>query len=235
MLTLARLFRWELWSKFWYLVLFPARSIGQLLLWLGRSELTPPGEDVEHYGDTEEQSSKVRDDLMMLSEYIMLILLLKGTNPSSNPCSITIEERNITAECSSNRKLLMIGIFAEVYLLDDTVIRKAPRSNMDEDTQPIHREATIYSILGEHPRIAECLSFGSTDFVDIKYYPNGDLAAFVLNKKEELDFDHQQKWFRQIIEAVDKIHEHNIIHSDLALRQFFLDGNLDVLFRIRRT
>lgn len=85
----------------------------------------------------------------------------------------------------------------------------------------------MYSILGEHPRIAECLSRGTTDFVDVKYYPHGDLAAFMLNKKDEVTLDLQRKWLRQIIEAVVKIHEHSVIHLDLALRQFFLDDNLD--------
>jgi serine/threonine protein kinase len=112
--------------------------------------------------------------------------------------------------------------------LDEAVVRKMPRSKNDEDMLPILREATVYSILGKHPRIAECLSRGRTDFVDIEYYPSGDLAAFIRVRKEKLTPDLQRKWFRQIIEAVVSIHEHDIIHSDLALRQFFLDGNLDV-------
>ena len=103
-----------------------------------------------------------------------------------------------------------------------------PRSNSYEDAQPILRESMVYSVLGKHPRIAECFSLGRTDVVDTKYYSNGDLAAFVFNKTEQLDFDLQNKWFQQIIEAVKKIHEHDIIHSDLALRQFFLDDNLNV-------
>lgn len=124
-------------------------------------------------------------------------------------------------------KLLKIGIFAEVYLLNGTIIRKLPRSESDEDLQPILHEATIYTILGKHPRIAECLSFGETKFVDVKYYPHGDLAAYTLNAKGTLTIDLQKKWFQHIIEAVVKIHEHDVIHSDLALRQFFLDDNLD--------
>lgn len=84
----------------------------------------------------------------------------------------------------------------------------------------------VYSNIGKHPRIAECLSLGRTDFVDTRYYPNGDLAAFVFNRNN-LDRDLQRKWFRQIIEAVNLIHAHDIIHSDLALRQFFLDDNLN--------
>ncbi|PYI28639.1 kinase-like protein [Aspergillus indologenus CBS 114.80] len=129
---------------------------------------------------------------------------------------------------SDNAKLLKIGIFAAVYLLDDAVIRKLPRGTTCEDALPITREAMVYSIIGKHPRIAECLSLGRTDLVDTRYYSNGDLAAFISNRANKLGRDLQRKWFRQIIEAVYLIHEHDIVHSDLALRQFFLDDNLNV-------
>lgn len=35
------------------------------------------------------------------------------------------------------------------------------------------------------------------------------------------------KWFQQIIEAVDHIHVHGVIHPDMALRQFFVDDDLN--------
>ncbi|PYI07110.1 kinase-like protein [Aspergillus sclerotiicarbonarius CBS 121057] len=149
-----------------------------------------------------------------------------NTSTSSNPFHITVEEHRITVP-PGNGKLLKIGIFAEVYLKDDAIVRKVPRSNTHEDSQPILREAMIYSILGKDPRIAECLSLGQTDFVDTKYYSNGDLAAFISDQIDKLDFDLQRKWFRQIIEAVNIIHKHGVIHSDLALRQFFLDDDLN--------
>lgn len=103
-----------------------------------------------------------------------------------------------------------------------------PRGNACEDALPIIREAMVYLIIGKHPRIAECLLLGRMDFVDTWYYSNGDLAAFISNWANNLDCDLWRKWFRQIIEAVNLIHKHNIIHSDLALRQFFLDDNLDI-------
>lgn len=115
-----------------------------------------------------------------------------------------------------------------VYLLDNIVVRKVPRGNACEDALPIIREAMVYLIIGKHPRIAECLSLGRMDFVDTWYYSNGDLAVFISNWANNLDRDLWRKWFWQIIEAVNLIHEHNIIYLDLALRQFFLDDNLDI-------
>ncbi len=132
-----------------------------------------------------------------------------------------------TTEQPSDHNLISIGIFAKVHLLDGTVVRKVPRSKSQEDAQPILREATIYTILGDHPRIAQCLSLGETDYVDVKYYPNGDLVAYFQKNNSSITSSLQLKWFQQIIEAVDKIHEHGVIHSDLAMRQFFVDDDLN--------
>lgn len=197
------------WSTFWNLLLLSKNIVYQSLLGFRRTGATPRDvENVEQRGDTREQPSN-------------------DTNISRESFHVTIEERRLTGGQSDNAKLLKIGIFAAVYLLDNAVVRKVPRGNACEDALPIIREAMVYSIIGKHPRIAECLSLGRTDFVDTRYYSNGDLAAFVSNRANNLDRDLRRKWFRQIIEAVNLIHEHNIIHSDLALRQFFLDDNLD--------
>jgi serine/threonine protein kinase len=123
---------------------------------------------------------------------------------------------------------LIIGIFAEVYLLDGKTIRKSPRSESEEDMQPIIRETMIYDIIGVHPRIAECTSQGSgkVKYIDIKYYRHGDLATYC--RENSITPELQSKWFKQILEAVVVIHSFGVIHSDLALRQFFVDDNLNL-------
>lgn len=90
--------------------------------------------------------------------------------------STTIEQPGVD-------NLLAISSFSFVHLPDKTVVIKLPLSDTEEDSQPIICEATIYKMLGKHPRIAECLSMDSTDYVDIKYYPNGDLESY-LRKNE---------------------------------------------------
>lgn len=88
-----------------------------------------------------------------------------------------------------------------------------PRSQSQEDAQPVYREATIYIMLSEHSRIAQSLSTGKTDYFVVKYYPNGDLVAYLQTNKSRITPDLRLKWFRQIIEAIDKINEHGVIHS----------------------
>lgn len=116
--------------------------------------------------------------------------------------------------------------FAEVYLVDGKTIRKAPPSHSEDDMESIIRETTIYNMMDDHPRTAQCTSRGRTDFVDVKYYPKGDLSEFC--QKNEVSAELQSKWFRQVIEAVEVIHRYGVIHSDLALRQFFVDDELNI-------
>ena len=125
-------------------------------------------------------------------------------------------------------ELLNLSVFAEVHLLGNAIVRKMPRSESEEDNEPILREATIYTMLKDHPRIAQCLSKGQTQHVDTKYYSNGDLATYLQKNQGSIGPSLLSKWFEQIIEAVDIIHSSGVIHSDLALRQFFLDDSLDV-------
>lgn len=121
---------------------------------------------------------------------------------------------------------MIIGGFAEVYLLERETIRKLPHNK--ENLLPLIREAMIYNHIDAHPRIAECLSRGSdsVEYVDIKYYPYGDLASYC--QKNLITSGLQAKWFHQILEAVVACHSFGVIHSDLALRQFFVDDNLDL-------
>ncbi|KAJ5456712.1 hypothetical protein N7530_011986 [Penicillium desertorum] len=105
---------------------------------------------------------------------------------------ITTLEHRPAIEQASNQKLLTISIFAEVYLVDGKTIRKAPRSHSEDDMESVIREATIYNMMDDHPRIAQCTSQGRTDL------------------------------------AVEVIHRYGVIHSDLALRQFFDDDELNI-------
>lgn len=126
----------------------------------------------------------------------------------------------------SNYEFPSISAFSRVYLVDKTTIHKERFSDDEEDALPITQEAATYEILGSHPRIAEYLSHGRTDIVEVKYYPQGDLRAY--RNKHELSPELQAKWFQQILEAVIEIHEHHIIHADLALKQFFIDDDFNI-------
>ncbi|KAI9874616.1 MAG: hypothetical protein M1830_009552 [Pleopsidium flavum] len=132
----------------------------------------------------------------------------------------------------NQQNLISVGIFSFVYLLSDTLIRKVPRrddaDSISNNVQAIHNEATIYTLLGDDPHIAKCLSRGrNEDSIDLEYYPNGDLQSYVGRSKTALKDAFRIRLAGQIIEAVVRIHEKGVVHSDLALRQFLLDTDLN--------
>ncbi|ELR09573.1 hypothetical protein VC83_05528 [Pseudogymnoascus destructans] len=50
---------------------------------------------------------------------------------------------------------------------------------------------------------------------------------YIQTHKESISDASRIRWARQIIEAVALVHEKGIVHADLALRQFFLDSDLN--------
>ncbi|CAG8083213.1 unnamed protein product [Penicillium olsonii] len=130
------------------------------------------------------------------------------------------------SENQDNHKLLTLGIFAEIYLLNDHIIRKIPRGQSEEDLQPTLREALICDVLGTHPRITEWLSKGISDYTEIKYYPRGDLVKYL--DRNSISLELRSRWYQQILEAIVFVHSRGVIHSDIALRQFFIDENFDL-------
>lgn len=139
----------------------------------------------------------------------------------------------ILTEKPTQQNLIAVGIFSVVHRLSDTLVRKLPRTHdaftLPGNIQAITNEATIYALLGENPRIVRCLSIGETlDHVDLEFYPHGTLMSYIQTHKESISDASRIRWARQIIEAMVLVHEKGIVHSDLALRQFFLDSDLNV-------
>ncbi|PLB49653.1 kinase-like protein [Aspergillus steynii IBT 23096] len=193
--------QWPIWSSIWHFI----SSISSCAFWPRRLSLS--------FSTTKKGGQESGDEEPLQSS------VARSSEDDSH--KITIRQ----ATHPDNHQLLIIGIFAEVYLLDNKIIRKVPRSESEEDMQPIIREAMVYDILGVHPRIAEWLSRGS-DYIDIKYYRHGDLANYC--QKHTITAELRSRWFQQILEAIVVIHSHGVIRSDLALRQFFLDDKLNV-------
>ncbi|KAI5245025.1 kinase-like protein [Aureobasidium subglaciale] len=127
--------------------------------------------------------------------------------------------------------LLMVGMSAVTYRIHDTVIKFVhaddeallTQSNVDA----MRNEASLYRILGQHDRIAECLDKSSAwSFIMLKYYPHGDLKNHVAKNGRSLT-KQLKRWARQIIEGVAKVHRNGIRHSDLRLDQWLVDEDLN--------
>ncbi len=129
-----------------------------------------------------------------------------------------------TLQKQGQQKLISVGIFSKVYLVDDLFIRKVPGDTEIDNVQAIRNEANIYALLGNNECIANCSSVNqSLDYVDLEYYPHGDLKTYFERNKRTITSVCRMQIARQVIEAVMVIHRKGVVHSDLALRQFLLD------------
>ncbi|PGH10618.1 serine/threonine protein kinase [Polytolypa hystricis UAMH7299] len=139
-------------------------------------------------------------------------------------------ERELGLVCGeekpSHQNKISHGIFATVHKLSDCRVRKVPATSDIYDQTAIRTESRIYRHLGEHPRILQTLACGD-DYVDLLYMKNGNLEDY-LRSHHPASSKVLRRFARQTVEAVDFIYEKEIVHSDLAARQFLVDDFLDL-------
>ncbi|OBT60197.1 hypothetical protein VE03_10433 [Pseudogymnoascus sp. 23342-1-I1] len=114
-----------------------------------------------------------------------------------------------------------------VYDLGEGRVRKVPASDPDDldlAIKSIRREGDIYEHLGDHQRVIKCLAKGDL-FVDLEFAPHGHIEDYLKSHHDTSDNSRIQ-FAQEIIEAVVFIHSKGIVHSDLAARQFLVDGAL---------
>jgi len=132
-----------------------------------------------------------------------------------------------------NHELLMVGVFAETYRIGN-IVKKVYRKFSDDDNateesiKAIHNEASIYMLLGNHPRIAKYPFIDpSKTYIELKYYPNGNLKGFLEKHRPHIEDTRRKYSARQIIESAEYIHTMGVRHSDFRLEQWLLDEMLN--------
>lgn len=134
-------------------------------------------------------------------------------NPAPCPTTVTLTSNNLIAS----------GIFTLVYRISETRVRKVPRGDDAENIQGVQNEANIYALLGDDDHVARCVSIGqSVDYVDLEWAVHGALDEYVRKIEPQLTTSLLSRLGRTVVECVGVLHRHNVIHSDLALRQFLV-------------
>jgi serine/threonine protein kinase len=134
-----------------------------------------------------------------------------------------------TLGAGRSRDLIGVGVFTHVYNFGDGRVRKVPApdpDNLDLAIKSIQREGKIYGHLGDHPRVIKCVERGDL-FVDLEFAPHGHIEDY-LKSHSDIPDNCRIRFIQEVIEAVVFIHSKGIIHSDLAARQFLIDGSLHV-------
>lgn len=126
----------------------------------------------------------------------------------------------------------MVGNTSETWLIGD-IVRKTYVTSSDvaitkANLDAARKEACVYSILGQHPLIAKCLSISSTkSYIDLKYCRVGSLRDYALSHRQNITDSQLKTWARQLVSSVAYIHSKGVRHADLRLDQWLLDEGLD--------
>lgn len=116
-----------------------------------------------------------------------------------------------------------------MYLIDGTIVRKFPEESTypEDPTIAIRNEKVAYNQIGSHPRITRWIPSDDDDYIDLEYYPNGNIFDYLVQSRPQIPPTLVIQWGSQIIESVAVIHAKDIIHSDLNLKQVMLDNGLN--------
>lgn len=121
------------------------------------------------------------------------------------------------------RAILATGSTSFVGDLGNDQVLKYP--HVAEDRKVIEHEASVYKILGSHPRI---LPYYGQDPAGLRLgrAANGTLREF-LNETPRSPQD-KLKWSRQLVEAVAYIHTMHVFHCDISPRNCFINDKCDL-------
>lgn len=122
------------------------------------------------------------------------------------------------------------GLTGIVELLDNGTIIKSPfpGPEMEEHIRDIEKEYKIYRRLGPHERLVRLVSH-SRDGLVLDYMEKGDLKVYLQTyDPKSISMALKLKWAYQAAEAVELLHNNNIIHCDIKPRNLLLDTTLNI-------
>jgi polo-like kinase 4 len=92
----------------------------------------------------------------------------------------------------------------------------------------VKNEVAIHVQL-HHPNILELYHFFEDQdrvYLVMELCSNGELYQYLKKRKAPLSAPEAQIFFKEIVEGVNYLHEHGIIHRDLKLSNILLDLNM---------
>lgn len=131
------------------------------------------------------------------------------------------------------------GGMAEVYYAENNLGKKAAvkvlKPRLCEDINVVKRfenEAKVMVKL-EHPNITQVLDYGTIDGRPciVMAYLEGDDLKNRLKKGERFSDKQLQKWWNQLVDALNHTHQQSIVHRDIKPSNIFIDksGNVKLM------
>eukprot|EP00005_Dracoamoeba_jomungandri_P011592 CAMPEP_0174263604 /NCGR_PEP_ID=MMETSP0439-20130205/19299_1 /TAXON_ID=0 /ORGANISM="Stereomyxa ramosa, Strain Chinc5" /LENGTH=557 /DNA_ID=CAMNT_0015349029 /DNA_START=335 /DNA_END=2008 /DNA_ORIENTATION=+ len=129
-------------------------------------------------------------------------------------------------------KVITSGLFGDVTLAtheltgEQVIIKEIVKSKVDEE----FREVAIMQQL-RHPNIAhllEVIEGNDKIFIVMQYVGGGELYDYAM-KKDKLPEDEARRFWRQLVQAVQYMHDRGAVHRDLKLENIMLDSWFNVV------
>ncbi|KAF2880903.1 hypothetical protein ILUMI_25279 [Ignelater luminosus] len=121
-------------------------------------------------------------------------------------------------------KCLKTGLEVAIKMIDKKLMQSAGMVNR------VKQEVAIHSRL-KHPSVLELYTF----FEDVNYVylvlelcHNGELQQYLKRNNEVLSEPEASHIMRQIVEGMQYLHSHNILHRDISLSNLLLTRNMQV-------
>lgn len=90
-------------------------------------------------------------------------------------------------------------------------------------------EATIYQLLGKHPRLIDIRSWDATQHALVmEYMPNGTLKQYISNNYKQIPQQEQLRWARQAAHGLKLLHASTVLHCDVGPHNFLLDADFNL-------
>ncbi|KAG0174174.1 hypothetical protein DFQ28_004659 [Apophysomyces sp. BC1034] len=156
---------------------------------------------------------------------------------SSLPIQCAEEEDLVKKQLDKYRikKLLGIGAFSKVYLAENVdngekyaikVIQKERMVNDSRMRSSIEREVGILKYI-HHPNVVQLEATMETErnlCIVLEYARGGELFDFVqqMHRNQQLDEQLVKKTFLNLVQVVQWMHQHNIVHRDLKLENILV-------------
>lgn len=119
-----------------------------------------------------------------------------------------------------------IGATGVVFRCDNTAL-KLPLKFSYPYTESLQHEKEVYQRLGPIHGVVRYLDL-SGDGIQMELMKNGDLNGYLTRHRRTKRT--QLAWFREMADALVRIHNRCVIVADIAARNFLLDADLSVKF-----
>lgn len=94
--------------------------------------------------------------------------------------------------------------------------------------QELMLESQIYARLGCHPRLVKLISWDPDQYaLTMEYMPNGSLKDY-LAQNRDISLTQRLRWAQEAAEGLQLLHSANVIHCDVAPKNFLLDAHLSL-------